>query len=80
MKKRRRGRVIVLALLLILMLIPVRTAYNDGGTMGYEAILWQVEQLHRIADTDRGQGFLVGTRVTLLCGLITVYDDTTVVP
>ncbi len=78
MKKRsKRGLVIVLIVLLVLMLIPIKLAYLDGGTGGYRAVLWQVEKLHRMLDVDGS--YLVGTRVTLLCGLIPVYDDTHVV-
>ena len=68
------------AIVLVLMLIPIKVAYSDGGTGGYRALLWQVEKLHRFTEVDNGQiGYLVGTRVTLLCGLIPVYDDTHVV-
>ena len=79
MKKRsKRVLVIVLIVLLVLMLIPVHVYMNDGGTEGWDAVLWQVEKLHRIQD---GNCYLVGTRVTLLpFGLITVYDDTVVMP
>ena len=69
---------IVLLVLLVLMLIPVHVYMKDGGSEAWDAVLWQVEKLHRIKD---GNGeYLVGTRVTLLpFGLITVYDDTVTV-
>ncbi len=76
-KKTKRVLAIVLALVLVLMLIPIRTAYYDGGTVKYSAVLWQIEKLHKMLDADGN--YLVGTRVTLLCGLIPVYDDTSVV-
>ncbi|MBR3077648.1 MAG: hypothetical protein IKQ54_10600 [Oscillospiraceae bacterium] len=79
-KKTKRVLLILLAIVLVLMLIPIKVAYSDGGTGGYRALLWQVEKLHRFTEVDNGQiGYLVGTRVTLLCGLIPVYDDTHVV-
>ena len=80
MKKRKRVLAIVLALVLVLLLIPIKTDYLDGGTVKYSAVLWQVEDLHRIVSLDNGEmGWLVGPRVTLLCGLITVYDGTRMV-
>ena len=76
-KETKRVLAILMAIVLVLMLIPIKLAYLDGGTGGYRAVLWQVEKLHRMLDADGS--YLVGTRVTLLCGLIPVYDDTHVV-
>ena len=68
---------VLAVIMLALMLIPIKLDYNDGGTVAYSAVLWQVERPHRIIEEENGQiAYLVGARVTLLCGLITVYDDT----
>jgi len=77
-KNTKRVLAAVLAVIMLaLMLIPIKLDYNDGGTVAYSAVLWQVELPHRIIVEENGQiGYLVGARVTLLCGLITVYDDT----
>ncbi len=65
---------IVLVVLLVLMLIPFRVSYLDGGSGGWYAALWQVKQYHQMLDAEGH--YLVGTRVTLLFGLIPVYDNT----
>lgn len=59
-------------LLLPVLLIPVHVHMTDGGSEGWHAILWQLDHCHEFSD----KGFLVGTRVSLLFGLIPVYDDT----
>ena len=68
---------IILVVLLLLMLIPFRVSFLDGGSSGWNAALWQVKQCHEMLDAEGH--YLVGTRVTLLFGLITVYDDTVTV-
>ena len=59
-------------LLLPVLLIPVHVHMTDGGSEGWHAILWQLDHCHEFSKN----GFLVGTRVSLLFGLIPVYDDT----
>ena len=76
-KNTKRVLAAVLAVIMLaLMLIPIKLDYNDGGTVAYSAVLWQVELPHHIIVEENRHGYLVGARVTLLCGLITVYDDT----
>ena len=59
-------------LLLPVLLIPVHVHMTDGGSEGWYAMLWQLDHCHELS----ANGFLVGTRVSLLFGLIPVYDDT----
>ena len=54
--------------------IHVSASYKtDGGSKEWSAALWQVKSKHKIVSADGG--FEVGKCVTLLFGLITVYDD-----
>ena len=68
---------IILVVLLVLMMIPFRVTYLDGGSRGWNAALWQVKECHEMLDAEGH--YLVGTRVTLLFGLIPVYDNTVTV-
>ena len=61
-------------LLVIICLIPRRMHLEDGGTVVYNAILYQVEDVHRIgAEDTSGDEYLEGTIVKILG--IEVYND-----
>lgn len=61
-------------LLVIVCLIPSRKHYEDGGTVAYKAILYQVKYVHSIgADDPSGGEYLEGTVVKILG--IEVYND-----
>ena len=64
----KRIIVLVLAVLLLLLNIPIRGQMKDGGTVVYNAALYDVYILHRInpdIDTDQ-PAFITGTVVYLL--------------
>ena len=70
-KKILIGICIVLA---IVCLIPTRKHLEDGGTVLYEAILYQVEDVHRIGVEDTAEDeYLEGTIVKIIG--IEVYND-----
>ena len=54
-------------LLAIVLLIPIPMHLKDGGTVVYNAILYQVEDVHRLGagDTDEGE-YLEGVIVKIL--------------
>lgn len=55
-------------------LIPTRMYLEDGGTIVYHAILYQVEDVHRIGATDTSEDeYLDGTIVRILG--IEVYNN-----
>ena len=61
-------------LLAIIGLIPTRMVLEDGGTVVYSAILYQVEDVHRIGAEDTAEDeYLEGTIVKILG--IEVYND-----
>ena len=62
-------------LLAIVCLIPIRMHLDDGGTVVYNAILYQVEDVHRMIGTqDTAEDkYLEGTIVKILG--IEVYND-----
>ncbi len=61
-------------ILAIVCLIPIRMPLEDGGTVVYSAILYQVEDVHRIGAEDNAEDeYLEGTVVKILG--IEVYND-----
>ncbi|MBO4419166.1 MAG: hypothetical protein J5789_05030 [Oscillospiraceae bacterium] len=72
--KRKVLSAVIALVLAFLLLFPFRMiSYDDGGSKEWSAALWQVKSKHKIVSADGG--FEVGKCVTLLFGLITVYDD-----
>lgn len=41
---------VICAVLLILMCIPIKYTYKDGGTVSYKAILYSYTDYHRMLD------------------------------
>lgn len=74
-KKLMLTLIVLTAVLLTVPFIPIRYGLKDGGTVVYDAMLYDVEKVQSIqADTLKGEMVdLVGTRVTIL-GMV-VYDD-----
>jgi len=61
-------------LVAIILLIPIPMHANDGGSTLYKAILYQVEDVHRLNwDETSEQVYLEGTIVKILG--IEVYND-----
>lgn len=58
----------------ILCLIPARMYLEDGGTVVYKAVLYEVEDVHRIGAEDTAEDeYLEGTIVKILG--MEVYND-----
>lgn len=53
------------ALLVLALLVPIPMTLKDGGTRVYQAVLYQVEQVHRLGP-EGGPEFLTGTVVRVL--------------
>ena len=61
-------------LLAIVLLIPIPMRLKDGGTVAYNAILYRVEDVHRIdPEATSADDYLEGTIVKILG--IEVYND-----
>ena len=74
-------KVIIIILICAALLVPIPVGYKDGGTVEYNAVLYTVRKVHRIADGPgypNGGGYDIGTQVRLL--FWTVYDDVEFVP
>lgn len=68
---KKRIRIIFIILICVILLIPIRIGYKDGGTVKYAAIAYSITKQHSLS--SKGEGFYVGTRVRIL--LWKVYDD-----
>ena len=59
--------------LAIVFLIPIPRYLEDGGTVEYNAVLYQVEDVHRLSVAEDGIGYIEGTIVRILG--FEVYND-----
>ena len=70
----KRIVIVICILLAIVCLIPTRMYFEDGGTVVYKAILYEVEDVHRIGAEDTAEDeYLEGTIVKILG--IEVYNN-----
>ena len=53
-------------LLAIILLIPIPMRLKDGGTVVCNAILYRIEDVHRLAPVGSEQEYIEGTIVKLL--------------
>lgn len=77
-KTKRIIRAIVIAVLLLLLLTPRVVTANDGGSVIYAAVLYQVTDYHKLARRDGVYGHTEGVRVDILG--IKVFEKTEFVP
>lgn len=63
---KRKVMIGVWILLAIILLIPIPMRLKDGGTVIYHAILYRVEDVHRLAPAGSDQEYIKGTIVKIL--------------
>ena len=57
----------ICVLLAIVLLVPIPMRLNDGGTVVYHAVLYQVEDVHRLGAVDTAEDeYLEGMIVRIL--------------
>ena len=71
MKNTVKCIVIIASVVLAVCLIPFRTQYKDGGSVGYKAVLYEVTKWHSLSEVEP-DGYKDGLQIKVL-GL-TVYD------
>ncbi len=49
---KKRKILIILWLSLLIMCIPIKYSYKDGGTISYKAILYSYTRYHKLIDDD----------------------------
>lgn len=65
MKKKKIIIIIIVALIFILMLVPIPNRLKDGGTVEYNAILYQYTKIHRLSEKS-STGFENGWELKIL--------------
>ncbi len=74
MKKKKILIAVIAVILLFLLLIPAPIRYEDGGSVGYKALLYEVIKLHELGGNDDANPYIGGIEVKILG--ITVYRST----
>ncbi len=64
----------VILFILVLFLIPIRTKYEDGGSIGYRAALYEIIKLHELGGNDETNPYIEGIEIKILG--MTVYRNT----
>lgn len=70
--KKKTLIIIIVSVVLLIMLIPVKLQYKDGGTVEYKSLSYSITDYHAL--TDREGVFLRGKEIKLFG--ITVYENT----
>jgi len=76
--KRGKFAKIISTVIVMLLLIPHRYGVDDGGSYGYESVLWQMEKHNAIWSEEGVSGYKTGTIFRILW--IEVYNDVVFVP
>ena len=64
---KKKVRLGICVLLAIVLLVPIPMRLKDGGTVVYHAVLYQVEDVHRLGAVDTaGDEYLEGMIVRIL--------------
>lgn len=64
---KKKAMIGICVLLAIVLLVPIPMCLKDGGTVVYHAVLYQVEDVHRLGAVDTaGDEYLEGMIVRIL--------------
>ena len=64
---KKKAMIGICVLLAIVLLVPIPMRLKDGGTVVYHAVLYQVEDIHRLAAVDTAEDeYLEGMIVRIL--------------
>ncbi len=74
MKKKKILTVVIAVILLFLLLIPTPIHYEDGGSIGYKALLYEIIKLHEFGGNDDANPYTEGIEIKILG--MTVYRKT----
>ncbi|MDE6832858.1 MAG: hypothetical protein K2J39_01215 [Ruminococcus sp.] len=65
---KKKLKIIIPLIIAIILLVPVKEHYKDGGTVKYNAVLWSVTKHHGMTyDSAGNAGYNTGTTVRILC-------------
>lgn len=60
----RKGKLIAIIVMALILLFPLKLRYKDGGTLKYQAILYSVTKWHAISNSGP-EFYYVGTEVKI---------------
>ncbi|MDE5802398.1 MAG: hypothetical protein K2I22_05710 [Lachnospiraceae bacterium] len=61
--KKKIIKIAAIIIILLILLFPITVRYKDGGTVGYQALLYQVYDVHSMRMTE---GYDEGTIINIL--------------
>lgn len=65
---KKKLKIIIPLIIAIILLVPIKSHFLDGGTVRYDAVLWGVTKHHGITfDSDGNDGYNTGTTIRILC-------------
>ncbi len=73
--KKKKILVVAIILALVLLLTPVRMNLKDGGSVKYQALVYEVTMLHRLSNAGGETPYIDGIEVKILG--MTVYRQIT---
>ena len=69
-----KRKIVLFAAAAVILLFPLQLRLKDGGTVQYRAILYSVQNVHRLnPDLESGREYLEGTIVEIL--RVEVFND-----
>lgn len=66
MKKKKLIAGVIIIIMLIALLTPVRMVYEDGGSVSYKALVYEVIKLHELADDGEVKPYIEGLEIRIL--------------
>jgi len=69
----KKAMVIGIIIIVVILLFPIRTVYQDGGSIEYKSILYKITELHKL-DIDSKTGYFTGKTIEIVG--IKVFDNT----
>ncbi|MDE7138542.1 MAG: hypothetical protein K2O29_08830 [Ruminococcus sp.] len=71
---KKKLKIIVPLIIAVILLVPIKSHFLDGGTVEYNALLWGVTKHHGMTfDSDGNGGYNTGTTIRIL--YFDVYSD-----
>ncbi len=71
---KKKLKIIILLIVAVILVVPIKERYRDGGTVRYDAVLWGVTKHHGMAfDSDGNGGYNMGITIRILC--FDIYSD-----
>ena len=61
-----KKRIFILIIALVVLLTPIPFRLKDGGTVEYKALLYSVQNVHRLNPDPQGEEFIEGTIIEIL--------------